>query len=113
MDNCIFCKIITGEMSSDVVYRDEDIMAFKDISPQAPIHIVIVPIQHFDNILNVPAGNETMLHVQNAVNRIAIKLNIATDGFRLVCNCGHDAGQTVEHLHFHLIAGRELGWPPG
>lgn len=113
MEDCIFCKIAKKEISSEIIYEDENVIAFKDINPQAPIHIVIIPLQHFDNILNVPAGNDVISHIHNVANRLAIKFGIAQKGFRLVNNCGADGGQTVNHLHYHLLGGRSLGWPPG
>ncbi len=113
MEDCIFCKIATKEITADIVYEDEKVMAFKDLNPQAPVHILIIPIQHFDNILNVPAGNDVISHMHMVANRLAIKFGIAQDGFRLVNNCGVAGGQTVNHLHYHMLGGRSLGWPPG
>jgi len=113
VEDCIFCKIATKEITADIVYEDEKVMAFKDLNPQAPVHILIIPIQHFDNILNVPAGNDVISHMHMVANRLAIKFGIAQDGFRLVNNCGVAGGQTVNHLHYHMLGGRSLGWPPG
>ncbi len=113
MEDCIFCKIINKEIPSEIVYEDENVIAFKDIDPQAPIHIVIVPVKHYDSILSVPAGDNIIAHIISVVNRLAIKYSIAQCGFRVVNNCGEDGGQSVNHLHFHLLAGRPFGWPPG
>lgn len=113
MEDCLFCKIASGEVPSEIIYQDEDIVAFKDIAPQAPVHIVIIPVTHYDNILNIPAGNDIVSRIVTVVNRLAIKYGIAQTGFRLVNNCGEDGGQSVNHLHFHLLAGRPFGWPPG
>ena len=113
MEDCIFCKIINGEIPSEIVYEDEKVIAFRDIAPQAPLHFVIIPVQHFDSILNVPAGNDVISHMHTVANRLAIKYGVAQSGFRLVNNCGADGGQTVNHLHYHMLGGRSLGWPPG
>ena len=113
MEDCIFCKIVNKEIPAEFVYEDEKVIALYDINPQAPIHILIIPKQHFDNILNVPAGNDVISHIHTVANRLAIKFGIAQKGFRLVNNCGIDGGQTVNHLHYHLLGGRALGWPPG
>ncbi len=113
MEDCLFCKIASGEVPSEIIYQDEDIVAFKDIAPQAPVHIVIIPVTHYDNILNIPAGNDIVSRIVTVVNRLAIKYGIAQTGFRLVNNCGEDGGQSVNHLHFHLLGGRSMEWPPG
>ena len=113
MDNCMFCKIAAGEIPTEIVYQDEEVIAFKDIEPQAPVHIVVIPVQHYDNILTVPAGNDIVSRIVTVINRLAIKFEIAQSGFRIVNNCGEDGGQSVNHLHFHLLGGRGLKWPPG
>jgi len=113
MHDCLFCKIISGDIPADVVYEDEKVIAFKDIEPQAPVHVVIVPKQHYASILAVPAGSDLVSHVFMVANRIALKTGIANDGFRVVNNCGVAGGQTVNHLHFHLLGGRDMAWPPG
>ncbi len=113
MQDCLFCKIANKEIPSEIVYEDDRVIAFKDIAPQAPIHIVVIPVEHFDSILNVPAGNDIVSHIHFVINRLAIKYDLTQKGFRIVNNCGDDGGQSVKHLHFHLIAGRAMGWPPG
>lgn len=113
MDDCIFCKIARKELPAEIVYETDNIIAFKDINPQAPVHVIIIPVQHYDNILTVPAGSDLMLHIQTAINKLAIKYKLAENGFRIVNNCGADGGQTVDHLHFHLLGGRAFKWPPG
>lgn len=113
MQDCIFCKIINKEIDSQIVYEDDKVVAFKDVDPQAPVHILIIPVRHFDSILNVPAGNDIVSHIHTVANRLAIKYDVADSGFRLVSNCGADGGQSVNHLHYHLLGGRSLGWPPG
>jgi len=111
--DCIFCKIVAGEIPSEKVYEDDLVLAFKDIDPQAPVHIIIIPKKHYDSILSVSAGDPIIGHIQTVVNRLALKFGIANDGFRLVNNCGVDGGQSVPHLHFHLLGGRSMAWPPG
>ncbi len=111
--DCIFCKIVNKEIPADVVYEDDRVVAFNDIAPQAPIHVIIIPKEHFDSILSVQAGNDIICHVHTVANRIALKTGIAESGFRLVNNCGKDGNQTVPHLHYHLLGGRPLLWPPG
>ncbi len=113
MQDCLFCKIANKEIPSEIVYEDDRVIAFKDIAPQAPVHIVVIPVEHFDSILNVPAGNDIVSHIHFVINRLAIKYDLTQKGFRIVNNCGDDGGQTVKHLHYHLIAGRAMGWPPG
>jgi len=112
-DDCIFCKIIKGELPSKKVHEDDLVYAFEDINPQAPVHVVIIPKEHFDSVLSVPAGSNIISHIHTVANRIALKLEVADKGFRLVNNCGVDGGQTVPHLHYHLLGGRCLQWPPG
>lgn len=107
MENCIFCKIINREIPGDIVYEDEDILAFKDINPQAPIHIIVIPKKHVTSILE--ADGEIATNIINAIQKIAKEQNIEEAGFRVITNCGKDAGQTVEHLHFHILAGKTLG----
>lgn len=106
MEECIFCKIIKGEIPSTFVYEDENVVAFNDLYPQAPIHILVVPKKHVANITE--ADGEMVKNVFEAINKIAKDKNIDKSGFRVVINCGKDAGQTVEHLHFHILAGTKL-----
>ncbi|MDD4691501.1 MAG: histidine triad nucleotide-binding protein [Eubacterium aggregans] len=112
-EDCLFCKIAAGEIPATVVYEDDAVLAFKDIAPQAPVHVVIIPKEHYDSILSVPAGDDIISHIHTVANRIVLKLGIADDGFRLVNNCGEAGGQTVPHLHYHLLGGRNMEWPPG
>ncbi|MDR2519446.1 MAG: histidine triad nucleotide-binding protein [Eubacteriaceae bacterium] len=112
-DDCLFCKIANKTIPSDIVFEDEKVIAFKDINPQAPVHILIIPSVHYDSVLNIAAGNDILSHIHTVAIRLAIKFDIAQKGFRLVNNCGTDGGQTVGHLHYHLLGGRALSWPPG
>ena len=110
MEDCIFCKIIKGEIPSTKVYEDDNVLAFKDINPAAPIHILVVPKQHIENVLEINEGNKKILEdVFLAINKIAKKLGIDKDGFRVITNCGRGSGQEVMHLHFHILAGAKLG----
>lgn len=110
MDDCIFCKIIAGEIPSVKVYEDDLMIAIKDVSPAAPVHVLLIPKKHTDNI--VTADKELVAYMMNKAGEIATNLGLGERGFRLVTNKGLEAGQSVNHLHFHLIGGKELGWPP-
>ena len=110
MSDCIFCKIAAGEIPSNKVYEDDKMIAFKDLEPVAPVHVLLVPKTHADNVMKAePALVGYML---GKVAEIAEKLGIKEDGFRLIINTGKDGGQTVQHLHIHLIGGKAMGWPP-
>ncbi|EFM39003.1 scavenger mRNA decapping enzyme [Peptostreptococcaceae bacterium AS15] len=109
--DCIFCKIVNGEIPSKIVYEDDNVLAFNDIDPQAPVHIVVIPKKHFANILEL--NDSTILNaIFDSIRKIADEQKMEK-GFRIVCNTGSDGGQTVDHLHFHILAGRNLQWPPG
>ena len=111
--DCLFCKIAAGEIPSSKVFEDEDILAFRDIDPNAPFHIVIIPKQHIQSAADISIDNSKITaHIFEAIPKIAKQEKI-TNGFRVVTNCGEEGGQTVSHLHFHMLAGRNLGWPPG
>lgn len=110
MEDCIFCKIVKGEIPTEKVYEDEKVLAFKDINPAAPIHVLVIPKEHFENVLDVKQENkEIIADIFQAINKIAKQLGIEYDGFRIINNCGKDAGQEVMHLHFHLLAGGKMG----
>jgi histidine triad (HIT) family protein len=114
MSDCIFCKIAAGEIPSAVVYEDDQLFAFKDINPAAPVHILIIPKQHITSALEIDQENSDLIgQIYVAAAKIAKEMGIDGTGFRIVNNCGSDGGQTVGHIHFHLLGGRELGWPPG
>lgn len=113
-NNCLFCKIINGEVPSEKIYEDETVYAFSDIAPQAPIHIIIVPKEHIASANQLDAGNCAVVgHIFAVAAKLAKEEGFADDGYRIVNNCGEHGGQTVQHLHFHLLAGRNLEWPPG
>ena len=106
--NCLFCKIIAGEIPSTKVYEDEKILAFRDIAPQAPTHILVVPKEHIADCNAVTEENAAVVaHIFAAIPRIA-KAEGLENGYRVVSNCGEDAGQTVQHLHFHILGGKKL-----
>ena len=111
--DCLFCKIINGEIPSSKVYEDDTVFAFRDIEPQAPTHILIIPKQHIKSAAEINESNSTVIsHIFEVAAKIA-KQEGLDDGFRIVNNCGDIAGQTVKHLHFHLMGGREFTWPAG
>lgn len=114
MTDCLFCKIAAGQIPSTKVYEDEHLYAFKDISPVAPEHVVIIPKVHFESLNEVTDETAPVLaHLLKTVPKIAESLGIKDSGYRLVNNCGDHGGQTVFHIHFHLVGGRNLQWPPG
>lgn len=110
MEDCIFCKIVKGEIPAQKVYEDDNVLAFNDINPAAPVHVLVIPKKHIENILKLEAEDEYILiELFNSIKKIAKELNLEKDGFRLISNCGKDAGQEVMHLHFHILAGGKLG----
>lgn len=112
--DCLFCKIIKKEIPSKFVYEDDSIYAFEDINPQAPVHILIIPKKHIPAILDISDDDRDILYSMHKVaNKIATEKKIAKDGFRLVMNCNRGAGQSVFHIHIHLLGGRAMTWPPG
>ncbi len=112
--DCLFCRIVSGEIPSESVYGDEVVYAFRDINPGAPTHTLIVPRRHIADVAAPEAADgELLLALVRAANEIAQQEGIAASGYRLVWNVGPDAGQSVFHLHLHLLGGRQLGWPPG
>lgn len=114
MSECIFCKILAGEIPSQKVYEDEYVYAFKDIDPVAPVHILIIPKQHISSVNEITEENSIVTaKVFEAAPKIAEQFGMEKEGYRIVTNCGEKAGQTVHHIHFHLLAGRDLTWPPG
>ena len=113
MGECLFCKIANKEVASSIVYEDENMVAFNDVNPQAPVHILVVPKKHIPTLLGVKdEDKELMFSIQKVIANIAQQKNLI-DGFRVVINCGPNAGQAVYHLHFHLLGGRKMEWPPG
>ncbi|MBQ6624946.1 MAG: histidine triad nucleotide-binding protein [Clostridia bacterium] len=113
MNDCLFCKIIKGEIPSSKVYEDEYVFAFNDIDPQAPTHILVIPKEHITSAAEIDESNSKVVSkIFEAIAKIA-KENNFENGFRVVSNIGESAGQTVKHLHFHILSGRDMTWPPG
>ena len=111
---CLFCRIVAGTVLSEQVYQDEMVVAFRDLNPKAPTHVLIIPRRHVSGINAPDAADGPMLAAMvRAAQTVAQAEGIAESGYRLVWNVGHDAGQSVFHLHLHLLGGRPLGWPPG
>lgn len=114
MSDCLFCKIIKGEIPSQVVYENEAVMIFKDIAPVAPTHWLAIPKSHIDNICDPRlVDGELLQSIFAAIQHVSEAEGLSENGFRVIVNYGNDAGEAVPHLHFHLIAGRKLNWPPG
>lgn len=114
MEECIFCQIVAQKIPARLVYEDDDLVAFEDIKPQAPVHILIIPREHFPSLNEVPEEKKSILGQALLVARqIAEEKGIATSGYRIVLNTARDSGQEVFHLHFHLLGGRRMTWPPG
>ncbi|MCI8444215.1 MAG: histidine triad nucleotide-binding protein [Clostridia bacterium] len=110
MEDCLFCKIIKGEVPSSKVYEDEEILAFKDIQPAAPIHILVIPKKHITSLAHLEEEDEAVIgRIYTVMNQIAEEQGFRQNGYRVIVNCGKDGGQEVMHLHFHLLAGKQLG----
>ena len=111
--DCLFCRIARGELPSEQVYADDEILAFRDIQPRAPIHLLVIPRRHFTSAHDLTdAEGELVARLFSVMRRLADEAGVR-GGYRIVTNVGPDAGQSVAHLHFHLLAGRQMGWPPG
>ncbi len=114
MEDCIFCKIINKKIPASIIYEDEKIIAFDDIKPQAPVHVLLIPKEHYASLNDVPDGDESILvHLLLKARQIAYDKGIGEDGYRLVLNTGGNSGQEVFHIHLHLLGGRRMTWPPG
>ncbi|MDR2733340.1 MAG: histidine triad nucleotide-binding protein [Spirochaetota bacterium] len=112
MGDCLFCGIAKGGIPADVVYSDERVMAFRDINPQAPVHILVIPRAHYDS-LDAMSDAQLLSDMLQTAARLAREMGIAESGYRVVMNCNADGGQTVQHIHAHLLGGRAMAWPPG
>ncbi|MBX3083977.1 MAG: histidine triad nucleotide-binding protein [Anaerolineae bacterium] len=113
-DNCIFCKIARGEIPATIVYQDERVVAFRDINPGAPVHILIIPREHIASAAEIDASNAALVgYLLQIAAQIAKQENLVDSGYRVVTNIGADAGQSVPHMHFHVLGGRQMAWPPG
>lgn len=114
MSDCLFCKIITGEIPTEIIYQDNEIIAFNDIEPQAPTHILVIPKQHISTINDIKSEEAALIgKLYLTVQQLAKEHNINEPGYRTVMNCNSDGGQAVYHIHLHLLGGRKLKWPPG
>lgn len=112
--DCLFCRMANGQIKPDIVHEDDLVLAFRDISPQAPVHVLLIPKRHVANLEALEDSDAALAgHLLLTARRIARDLGIAGDGYRLVNNCNVQGGQTVYHLHFHLLGGRQMTWPPG
>jgi histidine triad (HIT) family protein len=112
--DCIFCKIAAKEIPTEAIYEDEHMIVFRDINPAAPVHVLAIPKKHIANILEATAEDMPIIsHIMATIPKIAEQVGIATDGFRIVINTKDNGGQTVHHLHFHILGGRFMTWPPG
>ena len=110
MNDCIFCKIIKGEIPSNKVYEDDEILAFRDINPVAPVHILVIPKKHISSLIELNKEDELVIgKIYTVINKIAKQEGIDEKGFRVIVNCGEDGGQEVKHLHFHILGGKKLG----
>ena len=114
MTDCLFCKIVAGDIDADIIYKDDKVIAFKDIKPKAPHHILIIPRKHIATINDIPdEDTELVGYLLQTAKKLAKQLGVAESGYRLVFNCNKDGGQEVYHIHLHLLGGRLHKWPPG
>ena len=114
MEDCIFCKIIKGQIPGDIIYEDDKIIAFNDVNPQAPVHFLVIPREHIGSANDIGKDNSHIInHIFTIIAKLARERNIDKDGYRIVNNCGEYGGQTVPHLHFHVLGNRKFSWPPG
>ena len=113
MEDCLFCKIAAGDIPSTRIYEDEDVVAFRDIDPQAPLHVLLIPKRHIDSAAELTAADGALLGKIYEVAAQIVSREGYTHGYRVVTNIGRDGAQSVKHLHFHLLAGRMMAWPPG
>lgn len=111
--DCVFCSIVSGDIPSNKAYEDDSVLAFYDLEPQAPVHVLIIPKEHITSVAQInPENSAIIAHIFEVAAKLAAELGLG-DGFRIVTNTGDSAGQSVKHLHFHLLGGRDFGWPPG
>ncbi|MDQ5823810.1 MAG: histidine triad nucleotide-binding protein [Chloroflexota bacterium] len=114
IDTCVFCRLAKGQLRADIVYEDEAVLGFKDIHPQAPVHVLVMPREHLTALWEVDASHTQILgRLLLAANDIADRMGVQQTGYRIVINTGTEAGQTVDHVHVHVLGGRKLTWPPG
>lgn len=112
--DCLFCRMVNGQIKPDIVFENEATLAFRDINPQAPVHVLVIPKKHITSLNDLEPNQEVLVgEMFLTAKKVAHQLGIAEGGYRTVINCNRDAGQTVFHLHLHVLGGRQLGWPPG
>ncbi len=114
MSDCLFCKMVSGEIAPDKVYEDDDVLAFRDLNPQAPLHLLVIPKRHISTLNDLEEDHALLLgKMFLAAKKIAHQEGVSEEGYRTVINCNRDGGQSVYHIHLHLLAGRGMQWPPG
>ena len=114
MEDCVFCKIARGEMDADIVYEDDQVLAFRDINPQAPVHLLVIPRKHIRSAMDLSEEDASLLsHIFQVIQEVSDKEAITAKGVRVLTNVEKEAGQSVFHLHFHVLGGRRMLWPPG
>jgi len=114
MSDCLFCKFVSGEIQPEVVYDDQDVLAFRDVNPQAPTHVLVIPKRHISTLNDLEAGDAELIgKLYLAAQKVAHDEGIAEPGYRTLINCNAEAGQSVFHIHLHLLGGRRMHWPPG
>jgi histidine triad (HIT) family protein len=114
MTDCAFCGIVSGRIPSTIVHRDDEVVAFRDVNPQAPTHVLVVPVEHIASAVELtPAHDRIWARLLHVAQQVAEGDGVDRDGYRLVVNVGRNGGQTVDHLHLHLLGGRQMTWPPG
>ncbi|MEH6548716.1 MAG: histidine triad nucleotide-binding protein [Pseudomonadales bacterium] len=112
--DCLFCKIVAGDIPADIIYQDDQVLAFRDISPQAPQHFLVIPKRHIATLNATEAADEPLLgHITRIAAMLAGEQGMAEDGYRVTMNCNEMGGQTVYHIHMHVLGGRQMSWPPG
>jgi len=114
MENCLFCKIVNKQINSEIVYENDDVLVFKDLYPKAPVHLLVIPKKHVSSIIEIEELNDKQANeILKTIAKIAKEMGLDRDGFRVVTNTGAAAGQSVDHLHFHILGKRSFNWPPG
>jgi len=114
MTDCLFCKMVSGEITPDIVYEDDNVLAFRDVNPQAPMHVLVIPKRHISTLNDLDDNDAQLIgQLTLAAAKIAVQEGVADAGYRTVMNCNANGGQTVFHIHMHMLAGRQLTWPPG
>jgi histidine triad (HIT) family protein len=112
--DCLFCKVVRGEIKGDLIHQDDAVTVFRDINPQAPVHVLLVPNQHVASTNELGPDHDALVgRLVRTAAEVAVREGISDSGYRVVTNCGRQAGQTVDHLHLHLLGGRQMTWPPG